>query len=90
MKRLTAWLRSVLASEGRGTLTITREGAFIVGCPKGTSASMAHYAREAIIDWKSDREHHPLVFPWPVDVIDLRPQEVRGTEEVQGSPRSRG
>lgn len=58
----------------RGTLALLPYDEIVLGVPSGASSSLAAYAREMLAAWRDDdrRPRKPIVFPFPVDVTDLR------------------
>jgi hypothetical protein len=49
-------------------------GEVIIGMPRGSSDRMAHHVRLSLLEWLALPEPRPqlMVFPFPVDVVDLR------------------
>lgn len=56
----------------RGTITILRDGQFIVGLPLGTTDRVADEVAKGAEGWVS-KGVGSAVLPFPVDVMDLRP-----------------
>jgi hypothetical protein len=66
------WLRRWLGVERRrGTLTLRNNGS-IIGLPEGTTQEEAADVVRQLAEWRGSEERKALVFPWPVDVTDLR------------------
>lgn len=66
---------SIYASEvkvsERATLTLLRNGGFVLGCPRDAHDMARTEAIEGVKRWLSG-ENGGVVFPFPVDVSDLR------------------
>ncbi len=61
-------------SAHRGTLTYLPDGRLIVGLPFGTTDDVAERVGKQVATYVHSPK--PLaVFPWPVDVVDLRTSE---------------
>jgi hypothetical protein len=67
---LRRWLR---LDEKRGTLTFLPDGSVILGLPENASVAMADGVRRQMSAWLDGNRGSALVFPFPVDVMDLRP-----------------
>lgn len=76
---MISWIRRQLSPvEPRATVTFLADGQLIIGLPKGLPADRVHAISERLREIrKQDYPPELLVFPFPVDVVDLRFERVK-------------